>query len=295
MITKTIEPSIIYIPSGRFSGLTYIILAFSLVLILPALSIVYSFITWYSPIVYLNLIVTIFTGAILGAATYPLVKYGKIRSYQHEILFLIVTWFFFLWSGWAVHLTMVNNISETGGTSFNLSIYLFYLAHPLSMLQDIKILATMGLFEIMGVPINGLLAYFVWLLEAAILLIAGFKFNKKWSVMPFSELDNLWGKKQKLKTKLALHRGVGKFADALKSQDITVFNNAPTTTEQNMEYTDMVLFTFPRDEASYLAFYNKTVETDNKGKKKQHYERNSDFYYVAPGMKQALIHLFALE
>jgi len=113
--------------------------------------------------------------------------------------------------------------------------------------------------------------------------------------MPYSEEDQVWGKKQKLKTKLILHRGVGKFAEALQNQDIGVFKDAPTTSAENMEFTDMVLFTFPKDASSFLSFYNKTVSTDDKGKKKQEYERISDFYYVSPGIQEALIYLYGLE
>ena len=298
MLTKSISSSWpVYVPSGKFSGITYFILAISAVLVLPALSIIYSFITWYSPIIYLNLIVAIFTGVALGACIYPIVKYGKVRSYQHEILFIAVLWFFFLWSGWAVHLTLVTNITgeSATGTSFTLSTYLFYISHPITLFHDIKILASVGLYEVFGAPVKGFVAYFVWFLEAAILFVAAFIFNKKWSVLPFSEVDNAWGVKQKLNKKLSLHRGIDKFAEALHNQEVQVFEHAPKTSGHNMEYTELVFFIFPKDDASYLAFYNMVVETDEKGKKKQKYFRNSDFYYVTPEMRTKLQEVFSGE
>ena len=83
MHTKSISStSPVYVPSGRFSGITYFILAVSTFVILPILSIINSFITWYSPIIYINLIVTVLTGVVLGGQYFSNNKVwkGKVLS-----------------------------------------------------------------------------------------------------------------------------------------------------------------------------------------------------------------------
>ncbi|MEO1054613.1 MAG: hypothetical protein AAFX87_28535 [Bacteroidota bacterium] len=288
-----------YQPSGATSPIAYAVFLVIALLATPILGIVYAVIVWHNPIVYINAIGTGVFGAALGYLVYPVVKFGHVRSLKMERLFMVGFGLLGLYFSWAAHLSLALNIvdssSTLGSASFSLSDFFSLVIRPDVMMLYVLELARVGTWGFGSVPINGTMLWVIWLIEAALVFALIFKINRKWSQYPYSEEDLSWGKKIKLKRTMSLHRGVTKFVEGIQDNNLSPLLEAPLGNRRALEFTELVLYTFNRDNSCYGAFFNKTQERDNNGKHKSVYRKVSDFYKISSDQKQEITDHFGVE
>ena len=287
-----------YVPSGNYALRSFVIclaLSFTIVLVLGVL---YSILVWYIPFVYFNFILTGVFGALLGILIFPIVRLGHVRSRKIEWLFMVLICLSGLYFSWAAHMTLVYNMSGTGTlnaeTSFRLEDFVIISTRPLAMIKDIYESSWYGVWSIGSIPIRDVAIWTVWILEATIIMIAIWEINRKWSLLPYSEVEGNWCGKEVLNKKLTLYRGMTKFIDAIRENDISVLTRAPNTDSTNMEYTELAIYSSTGDNHSFIAFFNKTVKRDSNGKQVQVYKRASDFVTITQPNKAELINHFGI-
>ena len=98
-----------------------------------------------------------------------------------------------------------------------------------------------------------------------------------------------------LKKKITLHRGISKFIDSLRENNLSPLLEAPLTSVHNMEYTELAIYTSPSDHTAYLSFFNKSLGRDDKGNKKVEYNQIGDFYKISKQQKEELINYFEID
>lgn len=287
-----------YRPSGNYSVLSFMIFIGLSISLIPILGIVYSLIVWYIPIVYFNFFVTGVFGVALGLLVYPIIRWGHVRSGKMEYLFMGLIFLTGYYISWASHMTLVYNMTGEGDliahTSFNWADFTGILTDPENLAYGIVELSEYGLWAIGPLPVNSFALWFVWIIEAFIIIMVIWKVNRKWSLFPYSESDRNWSKKVLLKKKITLHRGISKFTESLGANNLTPLLEAPLTSDQNMEYTELAIYTSPSDQIAYLSFSNKTLGRDNKGNKKVEYNQIGDFYTISKQQKEALVNHFEI-
>ena len=286
------QENFLYQPSGKIGPLAWVIFAIEALLVLPFISILYSLLIWYIPIIYLNILVVVAFGIVMGVGTYPIVRFGKVRGKSKELMFGALLWVFGMYFQWAAYITILFGLDDNSHAldpgSFSFSNFTFLLLHPGELWAFITDLSTFGAWEISGGTVKGTMLWVIWILEAGILLAGALVSPRGWSKLPFSEHSNQWYTRHKLPQRLVLHRGVAKFEEGIKNQDLSELGAAPRVDSAAAEYTELVVFEAPEEQDAYLAFYMRWMETDNKGNKNYKYERIGEFYHLTPEMHQAL-------
>lgn len=116
-----------------------------------------------------------------------------------------------------------------------------------------------GLWEIGGVPINGLLILLCWIIEAALLLLCPALFVWKVPLIPYSKEQEKWYDKYVLDRKLGTI--LEDFPIALQRDPITTIEQAPLGRAGRFRLLE--LYHLPKSQKNYVAI--KRVNIDNKG------------------------------
>ncbi|UII22743.1 hypothetical protein [Fulvivirga ligni] len=284
----------VYLPSSKFGTKAIVILVIEVLTIVPLLAIAYSYAINFMPVIYLNFVTCAAFGVALGFLSFPVVKYGHIVGYRNELLCLITIWFFAMIFQWSAFMAIVikTSYSEIEEVSFTSSFF-YYLLHPVTLVQDMYDVSLYGLWSIGSITVKDFGLWAVWIIEAIIIFIAMWQANKKWSIFPYSHVENNWFPENKLPRKMPLHRGFGSFLNGLKDNNMEAFTGIAYSNIDSREFTEVVIYATRNDTNAYLAFYNQQLKTGKDGKKEEEYKRASDFYCITPEQKDILINHFS--
>ncbi|HLK96390.1 MAG TPA: hypothetical protein VK364_01350, partial [Hymenobacter sp.] len=188
-----------YQPSNRFSvGGVLLLLAVG-VLAAGLLAFIYVYAVWYIPFIYINFLLTLAFGFLLGVVLAQLVRTGKLRNPALVTLLATGVALVACYIQWALYLTLVLNTTSVESlgrrasvahTSFSTDVMSSILLHPGSIVEAMSELATSGSWSLMGVTPSGIFLYLIWLVEAAIIVGAAVLLARIQSTEPFSETAN---------------------------------------------------------------------------------------------------------
>jgi hypothetical protein len=153
-----------YKPSGKFT-LSGIALGFAGGLINGlVLAFFYSYIISYIPFVYLNFLCTIGYSVLLGFIIGSLMRWGKVRNRWVGVLVAIIVAAVSLYFSWAIWVSVL-----LGKANINVSA--LELAQQPGLLWDtISRINEVGAWKIRGLTVSGGFLWFIWIVEAAIIL-----------------------------------------------------------------------------------------------------------------------------
>ncbi|UII27887.1 hypothetical protein LVD15_05545 [Fulvivirga maritima] len=280
----------IYEPKGKIGKNALLITVLLIVTIIPALAIAYAFATWYTPLIYANLIICVAFGVALGYLIFPIVKWGHVVGYKNELIFIAFIWAVAMYFQWAAYVTLAVNLdTEDNSTSFVFSDFLYFAAQPWHLVAVISEISKYGLWAIGSTTFKDFGLWVVWFAEALILIVTMIGVNQKWSTFPYSHTEANWIPKTLLKRRMPLNRGFSKFIEGLKNDTLEPFTELPYADPDSKVYTEIAIFTTKNDSQSFLAFYNKQLKTGKDGKKEEEYKRASDFYALSETQKAQLV------
>ena len=171
---------------------------FSLLTIL-LLSYIYSFIITYLPVIYFNFLVVVGYGFAISFVSRIFILIFKIRNRKKSMLFTIILAIFAIYFQWASYLFIISYETYDIGQVFKDFGYFFnILFRPDLVISEIIEISKIGLWSlgVSGINIRGFALWFVWLAEAGIILFISYNNFKNFDLIPFSEKDNNWFKKQ---------------------------------------------------------------------------------------------------
>ena len=150
---------IYYKPSGKFG-----IASFITIPLLGAIGaclggFAYSYAVSWIPFIYVNVLLTIAYGFVMGFMVYMGANLGKLRNVPLALLLSLVVGVFALYTQWVAHFHALTDPSQL-------------ILDPLLLWQYITTLGETGSWSIGSSkePINGILLYLVWGIEAIIII-----------------------------------------------------------------------------------------------------------------------------
>ncbi|TGE21820.1 hypothetical protein E5K00_16265 [Hymenobacter aquaticus] len=280
-----------YQPSGRITlgGLLGFVLLGAVAAVGLAFAYVYA--TWYIPFIYINVLLTLGFGAVLGYVLNRMTTVGKLRNPALVGWLALAVGLWAWYVQWAVYLTLLNGAGETEHaghrfsithTSFEPDTFLGLLTRPDLVLSMLPRIAEEGIWSIFTVKVSGFVLYLVWLAELAILLVFPWIVAHTEAAAPFSERAGQWAEKH------ILPQPATAFPDAEATK--TALEAArwdhlqPLAAEEAANpYGRLILHTAPHDEdCCFLSLENVTIEVDDKGKSSEKTADVLQYLQVSP-------------
>lgn len=193
-----------YVPSGKIGKSSLLLLLLTAFIIMPLAAILYAYASWFVPLVYLAILLTIgFSFFISWIISFLIIRMGKVRNKTITILFSLLCGSIALYVAWITWAVLVTNSGEIIGNEHigiiksNTPIpdLIAMIKHPSMLFWVIDHVKTEGIWSLpffKGQNINGILLVIFWCIE--VILILGLSFLKplEKSAQPFSELTNQW-------------------------------------------------------------------------------------------------------
>ena len=265
-----------YQPSNRFSlgGVLLLLIAGSLAAVL--LAFIYVYAVWYIPFIYINALITVGFGVILGAVLSALVRAGKIRSPGLAGMLALAVGMVAYVVQWGVYLMLLLNITSVdrigrrasvAHTSFDANTLLGLLLKPSLMLSTIGELAETGSWSLFGATPSGVFLYLIWLVEAVIIIGAAVILARSQAAKPYSETAGEWAREDVLPGTVAYVHDLSATKAALEAGDFGALS-AQASDEEPNQFAQIKLYCAPNDsECAFLSLENIEVTIDDKGKR----------------------------
>lgn len=240
------------------------------------LALVYIYAVWYIPFVYINFILCLGFGLLLGAALALLVRLGKLRSPGAVSALALLVGLVAVYLQWGVYLTLLFNSESTGtgadadtSTSFSISLFIDIITHPTAMGLAMQKINETGTWSLKGSTPSGVFLAVIWVLEAAMILGGAWLMAKAQATEPFSETSNEWADEETLAHPLSFAQDAATTRTALESGQFHHLT-PHTSAEAEAPFARLKLHSAPNDHnCRYLTLENVTTTVDKKGKASQ--------------------------
>ncbi|GAB3635297.1 hypothetical protein GCM10027422_08870 [Hymenobacter arcticus] len=240
------------------------------------LALVYIYAVWYIPFVYINFILCLGFGLLLGAALALLVRLGKLRSPGAVGGLALLVGFVAVYLEWSVYLTLLLNSETTGtgkeadtSTSFSASLFADVITHPAAMWSAMRQVNETGTWSLKGSTPSGLFLGVIWVIEAVMILGGVYLMARAQATEPFSETSNEWADEETLPHPIGYAQDIETTRTALESGQ---FHHLTPHTSAVAEdpFARLSLHSAPNDpNCRYLSLHNVTTTLDKKGKASQ--------------------------
>ena len=253
------------------------ILFFSLcsLVILPILALIYTYLVWYIPFIYINFIITAGFGVAVGIAiNYFVVNLGKVRNPFVSAVFGIVGGLIALYFSWSIWVDLVLNVGESYGNSrIGITTSNIHLSQVLSLILSPELVASLageinqyGTWGIRSAPVSGLFLSIIWLIEALIVVVIATFLTIFRAKKPFCEFDNKWFEE----TVLPAFNFIEKPQELVKNlENFNKESFANLYLMKNVEESHHSLFTLysSKKGKNFLSIENNKSITTSKGEK----------------------------
>ena len=265
------------------------------VVVAAVLALVYIYAVWYIPFVYINFILCIGFGVVLGAVLAQLVRMGKLRHPAAVGGLALLVGLAAVYLQWAIYLTLLLNSETTGTgssadttTSFSISMFVGLLTHPGFMAEAMKQLNETGSWSLKGSTPSGVFLALIWVLEAVIILGATYFIAQAQASEPFSEVSQEWADEETLPQTVAYAADPAATRTALETGRFE--HLAPYASQAGEDrFARVKLHTAPNDPAChYLTMQNVTRTLDKKGKPTEATASIVQHLAISPSASQAL-------
>jgi len=258
-----------YSASGKYSPISFIVLAAILLFIAPILSFLYAKFIYYNPFVIINIGLLIGAAYLLSKTIRGLIWYGKIRhqGLAFWLSMLITFWFHFLhWTVWT-HEVVINWARESQFFSFTppTSIFPipFELASNLGQLWELMMeINDQGSWGVDEWAVSGFFLWIFWLIELIVFLFVGFT---SWAVdidKPFSEETNDWLKASH-SPRLQIIDCTA-FEKSMLANDVSFLDTFSRSVKEREDYNSITLFTAERGQ-NFLSLDKYSVNNGEEG------------------------------
>lgn len=258
-MNEFVNPTVkFYRHSGKAPLLGLILLGVTGCIGVPILGLLYGALMRLIPFVYISVFIVVGYVFVVGAILNYVAMYAKIRN---VIVLGLVAFFlgiladYFGWIGW---LTMTAKDPR----------FLLEFLLPFDVLYIISILAKEGVWTISGITPTGGMLYFIWLLEAAI-VIGGVTYVTVGDLakIPFCEDSNQWANKRTQIGAFTPIPNITQFKEAVQQGNLTVFNTLKLSPPDDRHYITLVLYECDHCKNFFvLKVEDVTLVTNSKGR-----------------------------
>lgn len=262
-----------YKESGNYSNLSFAYFFLTCIVFLPIFALIYTYLIWYIPFIYINFFITAGLGFVTGlSVSYLAVKLGKIRNPKTALLLGILGGVIALYFSWAVWIDLVINASDSYGNSrigitvsnTKMDELLQLVIQPgliLELISEINNFGTWGLF---GSTVSGVFLTIIWIIESLIVIVISGILPFSDSRKPFCELSNKWFNEIKLPAFNYINNINELIADIEKSNKSCFDNLELISNTKNTSHSIFTLYSSDKGE-SFLSIENNLAKTNDKG------------------------------
>lgn len=223
---------------------------------------VYSSLISIIPIVYANFLLTIVFGVSIAYLVKILVRLTHNRYRKSQMILALFTGIMANYFQWTTYILFLYN---GGIPSINeLFQNLHWLVVPENMFHNIIEINKFGSWGIFGIPFNGFVLTFIWILEA--LIIAGIPvlLIYKSNTFPYSEDLNKWYPKFTILKDFESISFMDSLTKSLLVEPISAIESLGKG--HGLRHSKLHLYYLENEENQYLSFENIFVEQQGKGK-----------------------------
>lgn len=251
-----------YKESGRATAL-YLTFAICTAIILAVITgYLYSALTIYIPLIYVNVLILIGAGLVLGNGTLILCKLSRVRNatvrYTLVLVMGIIAWYV-QWSVFSFNYMTDSLPSLTQLwdclTGFMTDAYLW---------EAIGYYYSKGGFTVGGFHIFELVLIPIWVVEFIIFVAAPFYFATKYVPQPYSEEYEQWYEKFTLLRRFRVITDSPFTIEKLHNDSFTYLNELKSTSRT--AHTQVSVYYMPREKQQYLLLEHITYGSKNNKK-----------------------------
>lgn len=252
----------IYQHSGQSPALGFIVALGAGIILAVFLGFVYNFLIVVIPLVYVNLLITVGFGAVLGYGIKYLSRFSKIRNDRQNIMLAAIVGFIGFYFQWIAYLVFLNS-GEHSFDVYHANLNLFY--NPLLILDLILQLNKIGSWGMFGVIFTDFPLWVIWGLEASMIIGIPVFITYKHPIIPYSESLNQWYKKYTLNNQFESIAGQNQFRERLL-QDAEQTIQRLSYGAAN-RFAEVSIYYLENEQSQYLSVDNIFIEDNGKGKK----------------------------
>lgn len=262
-----------YQPSGKFNPIAFIYFIISTLIAFPIIALIYTYLVWYIPFVYINFFITAGFGFLVGVTISQLsIKVGKVRNPKIAFILGLVGGLIALYFSWVIWIDLVINAGESYGTSrigittSNIKLLqVFQLAlHPQAVFDLIAKINEVGTWGIRGGTVSGIFLSVFWVIEALIVIVLSVIIPNTLSKLPFCEFDNKWFDEIDLPA-FNLINNTKEMVSNLEMLNQKSFDDLQLVPDfEKDSHSIFTLYSSNKGE-NFLSIENNVAEVDNKG------------------------------
>lgn len=223
---------------------------------------VYTLITIFMPIIYVNFLLTFGFGLTLGVINRILIRLTHNRYKKSQLIQAFISGVLANYFQWTAYILYAYN-----GDIPSLSDYLsnvHWIVVPQNFFHAIAEINKVGLWSIFGITFNGFGLTVIWMLEALIIIALPIVAVYRTKIYPYSELLGKWYPKYTLFKDFEYISTSNKLLKDLQLDTLSVLQGLGKGTGHR--HSKIHLFYHKKEEKQYLTFETIFVEGQGKGK-----------------------------
>lgn len=287
-----------YKPSGKFSPISFIYFILTALIVLPILALVYTYLVWYIPFVYINLFITIGFGFTIGfAISFLAIKFGKVRNSTIALTLGLIGGLIALYFSWAIWVDLVINAGENYGnsrigitaSSTRFSQLFRLVLNPKILMEIIAEINSIGTWGIGSSTVSGVFLTIIWVIEALIIIVITTVMSYTAAKIPFCELDNKWFDVNNDLPAFSYIENPTEMINLLERLNPNSFEHLAIIKDiENNSHSIFSLYTSSHRD-SYLSIENKLAKTNDKGEVEFDDNEFIEYIYINNELKDKLL------
>jgi hypothetical protein len=228
----------------------------------------YSLIINFIPFIYLNFLIVAVYGIVISYTSRIFTLIFKIRHRKQSILLTFLLSLLAIYFQWVSYIFIAFNEDFSLFMLFNqFNDFASILLSPVLVYDLIIEINTIGFWSLglSKLNITGILLWGIWLAEALIIIIVACKYFTRFEIIPFSEKNKTWFKKEIID--VAFERIV------FTNDFLKLFQSNPSQSILDLEkgnglrYAQISIFSAPTESKSLITIDNIIISERGKGKK----------------------------
>lgn len=270
-----------YTPSGKYSQSIFPYSLFLIFIGIPLITILYSLLIWYIPIIYFNLLLTLGLGFGVSILLNIVLRKGKVRNTKIAKTLAFIVAIFTIYFVWTTYLTLLFNTGETfstgdsssrkGGISltetfFSIQDFVKISITPKVVPSAMSKLYETGTWGIRAFTVKGVILAIVWIIEASIIFIIVIIAGTKQSMDPFSERTNEWFDEKVVDHKFKLPFDIEERLESFKNGNYDFLESLEIIDGTQSDYLSLTKYSHDKEDTAYLNFSKNNVTIDENEK-----------------------------
>lgn len=262
-----------YKASGNFTALSIIYPLAIGAIAIPILSFLYAYFIWYMPFIYLNFLGTILAACGIALISYLTVTFGKNRNPWLAIIIGLILGIYGLFTHWVVWVDLAMNAGkQIGGSTIGITVsstkneeLIALLTNPDALWGIMKEIAAVGVWGIKGSTVSGGFLWFIWLIEALIIVLAPCAAGYISANEPFDELGNDWSEKKELKVPMEYILDFDTLKSEMENDGYGKLLALSPAHDPQGDHSEWSFYESKASQQYYVSVDNKTKKVDDKG------------------------------